>query len=311
MKKHSLLALTILILTFFFHNTKNVSAVELLTNGGFETAGFAPWVSAYSGCTDNGISYGPAQNATTFSPGFGGTTLPFAGTRALFHGFTCGPLLAPGAYYPGFAGYTIYQDVTVPAATMVTLQFSERLYSDLNLYAAPDYRSARPQVYRVEIRNTSNVVLATPFTVTAPANTTTNIPWTSHSFNLGNTYAGQTIRLAFVWQIATGLAGPGNVGLDAVSLNALPVLAAEVSVGGRITAANGQNIRNVVISLTESNGQTRTTRTNAFGYYNFDGIEVGQNVTLTVNSKRYTFANPTQVISVNENVAGVDFTAIE
>lgn len=99
--------------------------------------------------------------------------------------------------------------------------------------------------------------------------------------------------------------------VDAVSVNTMPILAAEVPIGGRITTANGNGIRNVAVSLTEANGTIRTVRTNAFGYYKFEQIEVGQNVTLTVNAKRYTFTNPTRIISVTEELGEVDWTAIE
>ncbi len=292
---------------------KQVHAVELLTNGGFETPGFAPWVSAYSGCTDNGTSYGAANNALNpFSPGFGGSTSPFAGSKALFHGWACGPQLATGVYYSPIGGYTIYQDVTVPAANSITLKFSERLFSQLNFYAAPDWRSARPQDYRVEIRNTSNVVLATPFTVNAPANATTNIPWTSHTIPLGATYAGQTIRLAFVWTIPTGLAGPGNVGLDAVSIEAFVPTAADASVGGRITTGFGRGISRARLTITDSqSGEIKYALTNPFGYYRFAELETGHFYILNVSSKQYIFQPDTQSFQLNENLDGVNFTGIQ
>jgi hypothetical protein len=47
------------------------------------------------------------------------------------------------------------------------------------------------------------------------------------------------------------------------------------------------------------------------GYYRFDEIETGQTVTVSVSSKRFTFANPTRILNVAEAVEDVDFTAIE
>jgi hypothetical protein len=296
---------------FIFNAPNSVKAVELITNGGFETGTLAGWTGAYSGCTDNGSSYGQANAGTTFSPGFGGTTSPFTGTRSLFHGWACGPTLATGVYYSPIGGYTIFQDVTVPAGNSITLKFSERLFTNLAFFGILDWRSQRPSQYRVEIRSTSNVVLATPFQVTAPALTTTDIPWTSHTIPLGNTYAGQTIRLAFVWTIATGLAGPGNVGLDAVSIDALVPSAAGVAVSGRVSNAAGRGISRVNISITDDAGETRYALTNPFGYYRFLDIEAGRTYILSANSKRYQFSQPTQVISPSDNLDGINFIGID
>ncbi len=286
-------------------NTTNTSTAlmaptsELLVNGGFESGTLAGWTGAYSGCTDNGSSYGPANAGTSFSPGFGGVTLPFAGTRALFHGWACGPQLATGVYYNPVGGYTIYQDVTVPAATSLTLQFSERLFSQLNFYAAPDWRSARPQDYRVEIRNTSNVVLATPFTVNAPANATTNIGWTSHTIPLGATYAGQTIRLAFVWTIPTGLAGPGNVGLDAVSLDAIPIAVENLSISDAAVSepAAGNVTETFLVSRSLPSNQTVTV-----DYATANGTAIaGQDYTATSGTLTFAPGEATKVINVIVN----------
>ena len=85
--------------------------------------------------------------------------------------------------------------------------------------------------------------------------------------------------------------------------------AALVSVRGRVTSANGQGIRNVRVSLTDSTGNVRSALTSSFGYYRFDDIEAGQTVILSVASKRYTFANPTRVISLVDEISDADFVA--
>ena len=105
------------------------------------------------------------------------------------------------------------------------------------------------------------------------------------------------------------LAGVTQFSPWAISGPAVPT-AANVSVGGRIVSANGYGIRNVIVSLTDADGTTRTARTSTFGYYNFDEVPLGT-IIVSVASKRFTFANPTQVISVSDNVSDVDFTAIE
>lgn len=85
--------------------------------------------------------------------------------------------------------------------------------------------------------------------------------------------------------------------------------AAAVSVGGRITASSGTGIRNVIVTLTAGNGITRNVLTSSFGYYNFDDVAVGETYVVSVAAKRFTFANPTQIISVNDNIGDLDFIA--
>ncbi len=84
--------------------------------------------------------------------------------------------------------------------------------------------------------------------------------------------------------------------------------AAAVSITGRVTTSNGQGIRNARVTLTAPNGARRTAITSTFGYYAFDGVEVGHTYVLEIASKRYTFTNPTRVFSLQDHVTGMDFT---
>ncbi len=289
---------------------KQVYATELLNNGDFENAtAFSGWFQGHTGCTDNGAGYSPPNVASSYAPVASGTSIAaFAGTRSAFNPWTCGPLLASGVYYSPVGGYTLTQDVTVPAGNSITLKFTDSLYTNLAFYLSPDWRCARSKQYRVEIRNTSNVVLATPYTLTAPPYTLTNIPWTSHTFNLGAAYAGQTIRLAFVWTTVTGQDAPGKVGLDNVSINAFVPTAAESSVAGRVTTLEGRGISRTRLSITDSqSGVVRYASTNQLGYYNFSGLETGHFYILNASSKSYVFNPDTQSFQLNENLEGVNF----
>ena len=83
--------------------------------------------------------------------------------------------------------------------------------------------------------------------------------------------------------------------------------AATVSIAGRVLTPNGRGLSNAVVSLTETNGNIRTARTGAFGYYRFDEVEVGQTCVFSVSSKRFQFTP--QVITINENLEKLDFIA--
>ncbi len=84
--------------------------------------------------------------------------------------------------------------------------------------------------------------------------------------------------------------------------------AANVSVAGRLLTAGGSGIRNAIVTLTDTQGNIRTARTNSFGYYRFVDVGVGATYTLTPNSKAYTFDPASRLLNVEEDVAGIDFT---
>ncbi|MBP9663071.1 MAG: choice-of-anchor J domain-containing protein, partial [Pyrinomonadaceae bacterium] len=92
----------------------------------------------------------------------------------------------------------------------------------------------------------------------------------------------------------------------------LTLTAANASISGRVLTAGGQGIRNAEVVIS---GGTLTepmrVQTGSFGYYNFEGLQTGQTYIVTVNSRRYVFAVPTQVLSLTDNVADLDFVAID
>lgn len=86
----------------------------------------------------------------------------------------------------------------------------------------------------------------------------------------------------------------------------VPITAASVTVGGRVFGGKGgRGLAGARVTLTNSEGETFTTRTNSFGYYRFSDIEVGQAVVISVSAKRYTFVP--KAVNVGENLDGLDF----
>lgn len=86
--------------------------------------------------------------------------------------------------------------------------------------------------------------------------------------------------------------------------------AAMVGVSGRVLTADGRGIRNARVFLTDQSGIVRMTQTSAFGHFRFLEVAVGQQYTVEVTSKQFKFANPTQIIAVNDEVTGLDFIAL-
>ena len=89
-----------------------------------------------------------------------------------------------------------------------------------------------------------------------------------------------------------------------------PVVAAGVNIGGRIANANGIGISGARVSLTYPSGEVAVIKTNAFGYYKFEDLEVGSTYTVQVADKRHQFQNPTQIITLQDAVEDLDFTAL-
>ncbi len=85
--------------------------------------------------------------------------------------------------------------------------------------------------------------------------------------------------------------------------------AASVTVGGRVLTANGGGIRNVRVTLTGVNGETRTAISTTFGYFKFENVPSGETYIFSVFAKRFTFNQPTQVRSILEETNDLIFTA--
>ena len=87
--------------------------------------------------------------------------------------------------------------------------------------------------------------------------------------------------------------------------------AAEVSLSGRVTTADGRGIKNAVVVISgNSLAQPIMVKTGSFGYYRFDNLEAGEIYVVTVNSKRFLFTVPSRVVSVPDSVSNVDFVAM-
>lgn len=116
--------------------------------------------------------------------------------------------------------------------------------------------------------------------------------------------------------VALRITGVNNVvqeiwNVDDVSITGLTTTAAPAQVSGRVLDSNGNGISRAQVKVSGGDLDDPVyATTNPFGYFNFE-VSAGQTYLVTVNSKSYTFSNPTQVISVNDNVDGLNFIADE
>ena len=85
--------------------------------------------------------------------------------------------------------------------------------------------------------------------------------------------------------------------------------AAMVSVGGRVTTADGYGIKGVTVSMIGGNGGVRTTVSDSFGSYSFTDVPVGETFAFAVSAKRYSFGQSTQVRTIYDETGDIDFVA--
>jgi len=109
-----------------------------------------------------------------------------------------------------------------------------------------------------------------------------------------------------------GTGFPRQVGA-AVDIGAFEALlaptVASVSVSGRVITQSGRGIRNVVVTMTDMQGNVRTATTGSFGYYRFEEVAAGETYIFTARGKRFSFEQNTQVHSIMEETNDINFVA--
>lgn len=86
-----------------------------------------------------------------------------------------------------------------------------------------------------------------------------------------------------------------------------PLVAASVSVSGRVSNSAGRGVNNARVILTDSSNNVRRVITSPFGYYRFTEVPTGT-YNVAVTSKSYTFTP--RVLQVNDNLTNEDFVAL-
>jgi hypothetical protein len=99
-------------------------------------------------------------------------------------------------------------------------------------------------------------------------------------------------------------------GSDVGAFEMLAPTAALASISGRVTNVHGGGISSVTISIQGMDGVMRSAVTNKSGYYKVDGLTVGEFFVVTASAKRYEFANPSVLVSLSDDIAGLNFTAV-
>lgn len=83
--------------------------------------------------------------------------------------------------------------------------------------------------------------------------------------------------------------------------------AGSVSVGGQVFFSAGSGLPRAVVTITDQSGNSRSVITSSLGYYRFDDVAVGQTYTVSVSTKQFQFTP--QMVTVNDVITNLDFTA--
>ena len=86
--------------------------------------------------------------------------------------------------------------------------------------------------------------------------------------------------------------------------------AAGAAVSGRVLTADGRGIRNVLVTMTNTDGETRTVNSSAFGYFRFADVPAGQTYIISAAAKRYKFDQSSRVLNLTADIDDVNFIAV-
>ena len=176
-------------------------------NGSFETGDFASWVVQDLEVPYNPLHVGGAGETVpevpSFLPLF--ATEPTDGLYAAIHGFDGSP-----------GTIEISQDVLIDRYGG-TLTFDYRAAWDMRGFGATESRE-----FRVQIEPSGGAAAAIiPLLAPAPDEVVDDTGPLSAELSL-NQYAGQQIRISFVWDIPENFTGPAIAQLDNVRITAAP-----------------------------------------------------------------------------------------
>lgn len=105
--------------------------------------------------------------------------------------------------------------------------------------------------------------------------------------------------------------GPsGTYSLNVTGSAPIPATAAGSTVSGRVLDSEGSPLANQRIIVTEPDGTIRSTVSNSFGNYQFEGLVSGRTYIFQIEGRKIQFESSTQVIFVTESLSNLNFIAL-
>jgi hypothetical protein len=88
-----------------------------------------------------------------------------------------------------------------------------------------------------------------------------------------------------------------------------PPLGPLVTISGRVLSPTGFGLRNVVVTITDTDGVRRSTPTSSLGFYTFDEVVPGRHYVLAAQSRRYRFMAVQLFVTAGRN--DINFFGLE
>jgi hypothetical protein len=109
------------------------------------------------------------------------------------------------------------------------------------------------------------------------------------------------------WSDSNTLGSDDGLAVDDLFL--MPVIGvAKATITGQIKDSGGRGLSRVTVTVAGGSlNRNLTTRTNAFGYYRFNDVPVGETYTVSVLSKSYSFPQSSLILNLTRNESEIDF----
>jgi len=115
-----------------------------------------------------------------------------------------------------------------------------------------------------------------------------------------------TATMDAVTSIATISLGEGNVVTCTYNNSSSGTTAANVTIAGRVTFADGRGVGGARVVLMDAAGTSRSAVTNRLGYYTFSDVETGHAYIMSASAKQATFTS--KLLTVVDALGNVDFS---
>ncbi len=154
------------------------------------------------------------------------------------------------------------------------------------------------------IRGLTGIQLAGPVVNLYATGTATNA-------NTLLTYTDATgYNVTPVYTATTIATASANTAFRGIAFAPLSPTATYATISGRITTLGGRPISNTIVTLTGGKlTQPIIVATGSMGYFLIPDVEVGHDYVLSVSAKRYRFADPTRLITLQDDINNADFVA--
>ncbi len=209
-----------------------------------------------------------------------------------------------GCPSPNRANVTIIKEVlAIGGATLSTQSFG---YTATNL-GTPNFNLVDLNAMGSDRFVNPNITAfgaSNPITVTESLTT----GWTLADLACVETGGVANTTVDFSMRTATIIAEPGESITCTYRNTQLIPSAAHVKISGRAVTVDGLGISGATLTLLNaSSGEIRTARTNPFGYYEIEDLDIGTFYMLTIAHKRHSFVENTRSFTISDDLTSVDF----